>query len=254
MSIFVNNYAQYYDLFYESKNYTQEAHFILTLAKKFDIAPDSLLDLGSGTGRHAIEWAKKGITVKGVERSPEMIKIAEQNLLKNTGCQDKVTFEQADMRCFDIEPAKYNVITSMFAVLGYITSLDDLVECFSRISQSLRKGGLFICDTWHGAAVLTEKPTDRIYQFDQPNGQIFRIVQSSLRPVEQVVTINYTIIHIGKSASVHKENHEMRFFFAEEMRLLGRLAGLELVYACPFLEEGKISTGNWNVNWVFKKF
>jgi len=54
-----------------------------------------ILDIGCGTGRHAIELAKRGYQVVGVDLSASMIQKAKQNAKKQ---QVQVTFEQHDAR------------------------------------------------------------------------------------------------------------------------------------------------------------
>ena len=64
--------GNYYDLIYSEKNYSEEASFVLDILKKHKIEGKSLLELGSGTGTHATELAKKGYFVQGIERSQSM--------------------------------------------------------------------------------------------------------------------------------------------------------------------------------------
>ena len=45
-------------------------------------AGDSILDIGCGTGNHAIELAQKGYNVTALDVSPEMIKIAHDKAIK----------------------------------------------------------------------------------------------------------------------------------------------------------------------------
>ena len=65
--------GDYYDLIYSEKNYTEEALFVLEYLKKHKIEGKSILELGSGTGIHATELAKKGYFVQGIERSKQML-------------------------------------------------------------------------------------------------------------------------------------------------------------------------------------
>ena len=38
----------------------------------------SVLDVGTGTGRHALRWARRGATVTALDQSPEMLVVAKQ--------------------------------------------------------------------------------------------------------------------------------------------------------------------------------
>ena len=69
-------YAQQYDLLYKDKNYDAEVALLERLFQAHALEGNSVLDLGCGTGQHAIRLAKRGFDVTGVDRSPEMLRIA----------------------------------------------------------------------------------------------------------------------------------------------------------------------------------
>ena len=50
--------ADFYDELYESKDYTAEADYVDGLIQRHLPGAQSLLDLGCGTGRHAIKLEK----------------------------------------------------------------------------------------------------------------------------------------------------------------------------------------------------
>ncbi|MFX0095488.1 MAG: class I SAM-dependent methyltransferase, partial [Candidatus Hodarchaeota archaeon] len=75
--------AQYYDLLYQWKNYEKEVNDFLHLSKETLGRPlTSLLDLGCGTGNHVIHFARKGISVVGVDLSEEELEIARKKTAK----------------------------------------------------------------------------------------------------------------------------------------------------------------------------
>jgi 2-polyprenyl-3-methyl-5-hydroxy-6-metoxy-1,4-benzoquinol methylase len=43
-----------------------------------DLAVRNVLDVGTGTGRHALWWARRGATVAGMDQSPEMLAVAQR--------------------------------------------------------------------------------------------------------------------------------------------------------------------------------
>ena len=66
MAIF-GDYARYYNLLYRDKDYAGETDFVLGTLHRAGTTPQSLLDLGCGTGRHALEMATRGLAVTGVD-------------------------------------------------------------------------------------------------------------------------------------------------------------------------------------------
>ena len=75
-SIFKN--GDIYDLLYNTKNYEEEVNYVSNLIKNFAISGKNLLEFGSGTGKHAKFFVKKGFSVHGIEYSPDMISKIEK--------------------------------------------------------------------------------------------------------------------------------------------------------------------------------
>jgi ubiquinone/menaquinone biosynthesis C-methylase UbiE len=74
---FDDTYAASYDLLYRDKDYSAEAALVAKFFKRHGIENGALLELGSGTGGHAFEFARLGYDVLGVERSDAMLRRAK---------------------------------------------------------------------------------------------------------------------------------------------------------------------------------
>ena len=70
-------YAPWYDLLYQDKDYASETSFVDEQLRRHGAGTGTLLDLGCGTGVHAVEFARKGWTVTGIDLSPDMIRRAD---------------------------------------------------------------------------------------------------------------------------------------------------------------------------------
>ena len=79
MSVF-QKLGEYYDLIYsEFPDYKAECDFIEKTAKKFsEEKPRRILDLGCGTGSHALILAKRGYQVTGIDQSDSVIRRAKE--------------------------------------------------------------------------------------------------------------------------------------------------------------------------------
>ena len=60
MNMVFDAYAACYDLQYQDKNYHKDAKYILRLLENNGISSGKILELGSGTEKHAEEFAKLG--------------------------------------------------------------------------------------------------------------------------------------------------------------------------------------------------
>ena len=97
MNMVFDAYAAYYDLLYQDKNYQKEAQYICGLLDDNGIRSGEILELGSGTGKHAEEFAKMGFCVHGIDLSQKMIQEANH---RNNNQKDKLFFEVGDVRDF----------------------------------------------------------------------------------------------------------------------------------------------------------
>ena len=72
--MFGRDYADVYDAIYRDKNYEGEVDLIERILARHGLqGARHLLDLGCGTGNHALPLARRGHTVVGVDRSPPML-------------------------------------------------------------------------------------------------------------------------------------------------------------------------------------
>ena len=71
------NYARYYDLLYRDKDYAAEAEYVARTVRAALPGACTVLELGCGTGRHGCLLASKGFHVHGIERSREMVQMAQ---------------------------------------------------------------------------------------------------------------------------------------------------------------------------------
>ena len=77
--VFNEAYASAYDVMYAGKDNTAECDAVVGLFQKFgDGKISRILDLGCGTGRHAVEFAKRGFDVTGVDFSEAMLSRARE--------------------------------------------------------------------------------------------------------------------------------------------------------------------------------
>lgn len=217
MSVF-GSYANFYDLLYRDKDYPAEVDFIEALFKKYaNGTVKTVLDMGCGTGGHALLLAERGYSVTGVDRSEAMLSIAEEKARKVNGSAE---FFHADIRDFDLNK-EFDVVISMFAVMGYQTTNEDFERALLSAGKHLRKGGLFIFDVWFGPAVISQKPGDRVKIIENDDERIIRMTRSSIDIMKHTVDVNFNVMKIrdNKIYEPVDETHRMRFFFPMELEL-----------------------------------
>ncbi|MRR38063.1 class I SAM-dependent methyltransferase, partial [bacterium] len=225
-------YSDEYDLLYQEKNYEAECDMIEEAFRRFSKRRvRSILDLGCGTGNHAIPLSNRGYRVTGVDRSQDMLRHARSKAARMTPrIPHPPSFVAGDLRSLKLH-RQFDAALMMFAVLGYQVTNQDALDALENVRRHLRPGGIFIFDYWHGPAVLALRPGDRVKMVPTPEGKVIRITQPAMDVNRHTVTVNFTLIRQHRSRIAHEasESHCMRFFFPLEIDLLLKAAGLSLL-------------------------
>lgn len=227
MEVF-QDYSYYYNLFYRDKDYKREAEQIDSLLKKYGNNVKNIISFGCGTGKHDIELLKMGYCMEGIDASKTMLDIARENFNENN-VEEKV--EIADIRYFEAHKP-YDAVISLFHVISYQNSNDDVIKSFKSARKALKKGGIFLFDVWYGPGVLTDLPVVRVKEVEDKERRLIRIAQPILHDKTNVVDVCYEILISDKSTNITKnikETHNMRYFFRPELEILLTETGFELI-------------------------
>lgn len=126
--------AYLYDKFYSKKDYTNEVNFI----KNFIDNKDNLiLDVGCGSGNHATILSNMGYNVRGFDKSPDMVNVANQKLPNKFFVDDLLKIDCRD---------NFNVIISFFAVFNHLKNYRELEKALLNLKSLLLDGGKIIID------------------------------------------------------------------------------------------------------------
>lgn len=217
MSVF-KDYAAYYDMLYKDKDYKGEAAYVHKLIQEHKPGAKTILNLGCGTGSHDFELEKLGYEVVGVDLSTEMIEIANQKKTKN---QSKVDFHVGDLREFRIDQ-KFDAVVSLFHVMSYQTTNEDLKAAFETALIHLDIEGVFLFDCWYGPGVLNDPPVVRHRVLENDELRIHRIATPVMYYEDNCVDVNYTILVHSKITNEDyevEETHKMRYLFLSELKI-----------------------------------
>lgn len=248
MTVFSEVYAGQYDDLYSSKNYQSECDLIEDAISRYATSkPLTLLDVGCGTGGHAIEMVQRGYTVTGVDLSQQMLDLAAEKsnsqLTSNSPrwlCGDIRNFEAGD---------QFDIAIMMFAVVGYLTTNSDVLAGLRNIRRHLKPNALLICDFWSGPSVLAIRPADRIREIQTKGGKVIRVSSTTLDITKHTADVTFKLWALQNSQLVGEscETHHLRYFFPMEFELFLLNAGFQLksLSAFPSLDD-KLTSESWN--------
>jgi SAM-dependent methyltransferase len=207
---FFDAHAPIYEDNVFTKNTVQEVDFLLD---ELHLPPGgSVLDVGCGTGRHAIELAKRGYVVTGLDLSSEMLSRAA-----DAAKTESVHIEwiRSNATQFTL-PGRYDAAVCLCeGAFGLLSQSDDPIDqplaILCNISRSLKPQAKVVFTVLNGAAMLR-----RYQNKDVAEGRFdpLAMVDSSAHPPQE-----------GLPAVAVRE----RAFVPTELRLLFRIAGMTVL-------------------------
>jgi SAM-dependent methyltransferase len=124
--------------------WTADLDFYRRLA---DEAPGDVLECGIGSGRVAIDLARRGKRVHGVDVEPRMLERLALTLRGERAIAERVTFERADVRTMTIG-RKFPLAIAPFNGIAHQRTRDDLRAFVAGVVRHLAPNGVFAFDTW----------------------------------------------------------------------------------------------------------
>jgi SAM-dependent methyltransferase len=249
------DYSAYYDLLYRDKDYRSEVDYVVRTLRGVNPHVRTLLEFGSGTGRHGRLLAQDGFRVLGIERSRSMLSRAQatSSVLSDTG--GSFECKLGDLRDVQLDRT-CDAVIALFHVISYQTSDEDLADAFGNAARHLSPAGVFLFDVWHGPAVLAQRPSIREVRMEDETLRLTRLCEPALDTCSRTVAVRYTLSVEDKATgqiTSLQEDHRLRYFFPEEVTLLAERAGFRIERCEEFLTARAVSTDTWGVAYLLRK-
>lgn len=222
-------WAEYYDILYDRLvNYVGDVEFLdRTFRRYMGRTPRSLLDLGCGTGSHALLFGRRGYEVTGLDASRPMLALARR---KAKGAGPRVQFVRGEMRSFRLGRT-FDVAISLFGAFGYLLTDRDVLNCLASVRRHLPDGGLLAFEYWQTSGVKPGLQSWIHRRGDE--GEIIRLSESTFDKRRDRLTIDFRffIFKDDRILSRFRERHILRTYGRSEMGRLLRRGGFDLVAA-----------------------
>lgn len=192
------------------------------LREVYDYAPDSVLDIGCGIGRHTIRFAERGLTAHGLDLSPEYVERARERATA-AGVDDHTSFFQHDMRNLDELSDTYDLVINVWTSFGFFddrTNAAVIDACRDRLNPD----GAFLLEvpnkdgfltTWSGASV------------GKPSENAVHAERHEYDPLTSRVTV--TIFAVEDDTYLGEGQFETRLYAPNELRREVKAAGFNEV-------------------------
>lgn len=181
-------------------------------------APKSVLDVGCGTGSHALALAERGYSVVGIDISRAMIRKARAKAAKKLL---SIEFAVQDMQKLKLKKS-FDSAISMFGAFGFVHEYCGVVATLKSLRQHLNKDGLLIFEFWNIGGI---KPTpyQRWMEAKDKRLTVYRLSETNFDHVTNIVTLDmrFIIIQRNRPTQIFSETYRLRCYtLAEIQRLL----------------------------------
>ncbi len=151
--------AAYYDSAYKRRK--EDVRFYADVAERFG---GPVLELGVGTGRVAVEIAKRGIEVVGVDRVPEMLERAKQRLEKEPRkVKGRVTLKKGDLLRLRLQ-RRFPLVIAPFNVFMHLYERKDWERALKTVKVHLGRRGRLVFDVRLPDLVELSRDPQRTYR------------------------------------------------------------------------------------------
>lgn len=215
-------------------------NFSLELAKYFpsfldflQFKPSSILDLACGEGTFAVEMAKLGFTVTGVDQSKKMLQLAKEKAAK---CKVSVNWIRQDIIQLNL-PNSFDLCTCWFDSLNYILHWSELATVFKGVQKILRPDGYFIFDMNTRFGLIENWNKFPCY-IPQDKQNCFEVHQPSFDYEQNIASLKITaFLKQEKSWKRIQEVHKEKAYSMDEIKNAYHEAGLIEKYCFESIRE-----------------
>jgi SAM-dependent methyltransferase len=176
--------------------------------------PRRILDIGCNGGLHALEWARLGAEVVGVDVAPVAIDLARQRAGQRPGLR----FEVADVLEGGFDRwGRFDLVTALGGVFNCIERAD-VVPAFRAVGAALAPGGDFVFDVlaWFQAP-------RKVFLRKDGRGELKIVWEFDLDPVRGR---GHVVGHFLETGVV--QDSDRAFYTVPEVTTLLTLAGLKI--------------------------
>lgn len=179
--------------------------------------PGRILDIGCNGGLHALEWARLGAEVVGVDVAPVAIDLAR----RRAGGRPGVHFEVADLLEGGFDRwGRFDLVTALGGVFNCIERAD-LVPAFRAVRAALAPTGDFVFDV-----LAWFQGPRKVFLRRDSQGELKIVWEFELDPVRGR---GHVVGHFLETGAV--QDSDRAFYTVPEVTTLLTLAGLQRVAA-----------------------
>jgi len=233
--------ARFYDKIWGRHDYDTDVKFLGSLFRKYHCR--SVIDIGCGTGNHALRLSKMGYQVTGVDVSPTMLKIAKAKDKKA-----KIRFIRGDMKKLEKvipKSQRFDAAICLGQVFYHLMTDKDVQILLSRLHKILKQNGLFVFSA-RNAKKINEEYLNKLlldHMINEERLQLLVLTYNTRDSQDPNIIIWNPIYLIKDNNKVNLQirEHKLRWFAFSTLKKIITENGFEIIatYSGPKKEKFK---------------
>ncbi|HBZ83507.1 MULTISPECIES: class I SAM-dependent methyltransferase [Brevibacillus] len=147
---FERSFREDYVLVYQHRDDSAADEEIANLLERLPVKDTGrVLDLCCGSGRHSRALVRRGYEVVGVDLSPVLLQLAEEQ-----NNDPRLSFARCDMRNIPYRD-EFDIVVNLFTSFGYFSSDEENAQVIRNMAQALKTNGEVVIDYLNPAYVTS---------------------------------------------------------------------------------------------------
>ncbi len=239
-----------YDVVMAHVDYGDWAEYVLDLFEEHGARPQSVLELGCGTGSLALEMQERGprgsFRYLATDRSPAMTRVAKAKAKLQGRSAGDLRFAVADFTDFELGE-RFDVVLLLYDGLNYLLEDAEVTAMLAHVHDVLTPGGLFIVDQSTPANSINNAD----YFGDEGEADAFSYVRrSAYNPATRLHTTEFDMTVEGET---YAERHVQRAYTLAEVGALVTASPLEQVAAYDGFTTDPATDASERIHWVLRR-
>jgi SAM-dependent methyltransferase len=205
-----------YDYILKHIDYERWYIYIRSLMLRYVDNPETLLELGCGTGKFGAKFSRDNFQIFGLDNSIEMLKIARIRAYKN------FRIFCADMKDFSLLK-KIDFVFSVHDTINYFLNIDDLSKVFRSVKKIMHKDSIFMFD------ITTEYNIKKYFYNNKTDYSVRGIEVEWSNKYDDDNKLIYSLLTFKQKGSVDTEMHVQRIYSIEEINDLLKRENFEVI-------------------------
>jgi 2-polyprenyl-3-methyl-5-hydroxy-6-metoxy-1,4-benzoquinol methylase len=233
--------AKIYDKVWGKHDYDSDVKFLNALFHKHGCR--SIVDIGCGTGNHALRLSRLGYEVTGVDVSPTMLKIA-----KEKDKEAKIRFIQGDMKKLEkVIPKgqRFDAAICLGQVFSHLMTDKDVQAFLNRLHEILKHNSLFVFSA-RNAKKINEEYLNKLrldHMLNEEKLQLL-VLTYNTRDSQNPNIIVWNPIYLMKQnnkVDLQIREHKLRWFEFSTLKKIMTENGFKIIatYSGPMKEKFK---------------